>query len=245
MPAARQIAPSCRSHGHSLSTSTSWGGVSDVEFDAQRCDDREKLLHRDASAAGSLVTTVTPTRILILVAQQAPALSWCSWCCRCHCRHPRLRVPICMHLPTNSRSTKRRWRDDPPSPSGPAPSRLRPRLGHASKAPSPRIWARCRADGNRIVVFYINGLSAGWGARIRTWEWRNQNPLPYHLATPHRGRSATRPAEATRTIVKRTRAGNPVAEVRPTGPLPSAAASGADQPAALTFGPLATATTRP
>ena len=26
----------------------------------------------------------------------------------------------------------------------------------------------------------------GWGARIRTWGWRNQNPLPYHLATPHR-----------------------------------------------------------
>src|SRR5688572_5286346 len=26
--------------------------------------------------------------------------------------------------------------------------------------------------------------AAGWGARIRTWEWRNQNPLPYHLATP-------------------------------------------------------------
>src|SRR5262249_49595347 len=24
----------------------------------------------------------------------------------------------------------------------------------------------------------------GWGARTRTWEWRNQNPLPYHLATP-------------------------------------------------------------
>jgi hypothetical protein len=29
-----------------------------------------------------------------------------------------------------------------------------------------------------------NRLSVGWGARIRTWEWRNQNPLPYHLATP-------------------------------------------------------------
>ena len=27
-------------------------------------------------------------------------------------------------------------------------------------------------------------ISGGWGARIRTWEWRNQNPLPYHLATP-------------------------------------------------------------
>jgi hypothetical protein len=26
----------------------------------------------------------------------------------------------------------------------------------------------------------------GWGARIRTWGWRNQNPLPYHLATPQR-----------------------------------------------------------
>src|SRR5471032_3100852 len=25
---------------------------------------------------------------------------------------------------------------------------------------------------------------AGWGAWIRTRGWRNQNPLPYHLATP-------------------------------------------------------------
>ena len=24
----------------------------------------------------------------------------------------------------------------------------------------------------------------GWGGWIRTNEWRNQNPLPYHLATP-------------------------------------------------------------
>src|SRR5436305_4713814 len=28
---------------------------------------------------------------------------------------------------------------------------------------------------------------AGWGGRIRTSEWRYQKPLPYHLATPHRG----------------------------------------------------------
>ncbi len=27
----------------------------------------------------------------------------------------------------------------------------------------------------------------GWGGRIRTSVWRNQNPLPYHLATPHHG----------------------------------------------------------
>lgn len=25
----------------------------------------------------------------------------------------------------------------------------------------------------------------GWGTRIRTLEWRNQNPLPYRLAIPH------------------------------------------------------------
>jgi hypothetical protein len=25
---------------------------------------------------------------------------------------------------------------------------------------------------------------AGWGGRIRTSAWWNQNPLPYHLATP-------------------------------------------------------------
>ena len=30
---------------------------------------------------------------------------------------------------------------------------------------------------------------AGWGAWIRTRECRNQNPVPYHLATPQRGRA--------------------------------------------------------
>jgi hypothetical protein len=28
--------------------------------------------------------------------------------------------------------------------------------------------------------------SYSWGGRIRTFEWRIQSPLPYHLATPHR-----------------------------------------------------------
>ena len=28
--------------------------------------------------------------------------------------------------------------------------------------------------------------SIGWGGRDRTSEWRNQNPLPYRLATPQR-----------------------------------------------------------
>ena len=25
----------------------------------------------------------------------------------------------------------------------------------------------------------------GWGGRIRTYGTRDQNPMPYHLATPH------------------------------------------------------------
>src|SRR5437763_15902673 len=31
---------------------------------------------------------------------------------------------------------------------------------------------------------------AGWGGRIRTSVCRNQNPVPYHLATPHQGTAA-------------------------------------------------------
>src|SRR5262245_45217230 len=41
---------------------------------------------------------------------------------------------------------------------------------------------------------------AGWGGRDRTSEWRNQNPLPYRLATPQwagrAGRGERRPANA-------------------------------------------------
>jgi hypothetical protein len=39
---------------------------------------------------------------------------------------------------------------------------------------------RSHTRGNRTA----ETAPGGWGARIRTWEWRNQNPLPYHLATP-------------------------------------------------------------
>src|SRR5262249_49838971 len=55
-------------------------------------------------------------------------------------------------------------------------------------------WKPCSSEDNPA-----NGQRlTGWGARIRTWEWRNQNPLPYHLATPHRARHA---ASARRTIL--------------------------------------------
>ena len=38
----------------------------------------------------------------------------------------------------------------------------------------------------------------GWGGRIRTSEWRDQNPLPYHLATPqHFKTQSSRPAPCT------------------------------------------------
>jgi hypothetical protein len=37
--------------------------------------------------------------------------------------------------------------------------------------------------GEREVAAVIGG----WGARIRTWEWRYQKPLPYRLATPQHG----------------------------------------------------------
>ena len=43
---------------------------------------------------------------------------------------------------------------------------------------------------------------SGWGGRVRTSEWRNQNPLPYHLATPQQGPEASsgRPRETRRNI---------------------------------------------
>ena len=34
-------------------------------------------------------------------------------------------------------------------------------------------------------------IKNGWGGRIRTSEWRDQNPLPYHLATPQLNQPVT------------------------------------------------------
>src|ERR1700726_4415906 len=43
---------------------------------------------------------------------------------------------------------------------------------------------------------------AGWGGRIRTSEWRDQNPLPYHLATPqHFKAQSTQSAPRTQQLV--------------------------------------------
>ncbi len=46
------------------------------------------------------------------------------------------------------------------------------------------VWWRFPGSG---VLLHSSTGKNGWGARIRTWEWRYQKPLPYRLATPHRG----------------------------------------------------------
>lgn len=35
------------------------------------------------------------------------------------------------------------------------------------------------------MSIYIEIIGISWDGRIRTSEYRDQNPLPYHLATPH------------------------------------------------------------
>jgi hypothetical protein len=64
-----------------------------------------------------------------------------------------------------------------------ATTKPNPRRGDLEASDECRHSARISENPPPIMV--ETGL-AGWGARIRTWEWRNQNPLPYHLATPHR-----------------------------------------------------------
>ena len=55
-------------------------------------------------------------------------------------------------------------------------------------------WKECNVMDERLkfVARLLDGekmaVWTGWGARIRTWECRYQKPMPYHLATPQRGR---------------------------------------------------------
>ncbi len=79
---------------------------------------------------------------------------------------------------------------------------------------------RAAAQANRLEISSVGGSyrqadvragssrrgpearKSGWGGRVRTSEWRNQNPLPYHLATPQQGLEALggRPRETRRNI---------------------------------------------
>ena len=55
---------------------------------------------------------------------------------------------------------------------------------------------------DRMLPSSLQVFDIGWGARIRTWEWRNQNPLPYHLATPHETGAQAHLSQAGRTIIE-------------------------------------------
>jgi hypothetical protein len=49
------------------------------------------------------------------------------------------------------------------------------KMRDVSRHKSMDVLQASRNAANKGVVF--KGFLAGWGARIRTWEWRNQNPL--------------------------------------------------------------------
>ena len=55
-----------------------------------------------------------------------------------------------------------------------------------SKAIRHCIWHSKRSVNAPLPNQAIDNYEVGWGGRIRTSEWRDQNPLPYHLATPQR-----------------------------------------------------------
>src|SRR3989344_5568971 len=45
----------------------------------------------------------------------------------------------------------------------------------------------------------LRAILGGWGGRIRTFEWRLQRPLPYHLATPQCSTNSTRSKKSPET----------------------------------------------
>ena len=80
--------------------------------------------------------------------------------------------------------------------------RNRPRIATGDRsAISARSKPRGRGPRRATRESLRNRRMRGWGGRIRTSVWRNQNPLPYRLATPqcagepagadHRGRAPT------------------------------------------------------
>jgi hypothetical protein len=65
--------------------------------------------------------------------------------------------------------------------------------------------AECESQRRSARSLQTPGMH-GWGGRIRTSGWRNQNPLPYHLATPQCSARLERAlAESGRTIVRAPR----------------------------------------
>jgi hypothetical protein len=68
-------------------------------------------------------------------------------------------------------------------------------MRRAEKRDLPDIWAlNDKQNVGRTLEFELRkpfdalvtaaNSENGWGGRIRTYVWRIQSPLPYHLATP-------------------------------------------------------------
>src|SRR3954464_10452797 len=60
----------------------------------------------------------------------------------------------------------------------------RPQIGSLETVYRIAKARRWRAFLRLVEVQLGTGGLPGWGGRIRTSAWGNQNPLPYHLATP-------------------------------------------------------------
>ena len=72
----------------------------------------------------------------------------------------------------------------------PVNDRLSLRLVRTHRMVTGRNCGLICSQGKRILRCNINDLDGGWDGRVRTSEWRNQNPLPYHLATSQHGSRA-------------------------------------------------------
>ena len=93
---------------------------------------------------------------------------------------------------------------------------LRPCLACCRRA----IHARVRLESEAHAVGHpIDYRRIGWGGRIRTCVWRDQNPLPYHLATPQQDREPV----AIAAIAWHVAANDPVLapRSRPSGAAPA------------------------
>ena len=79
-------------------------------------------------------------------------------------------------------------------------------MSHKIQKIAPQRFRSVSLTRGNVAPIFSNRTSplgtglVGWGARTRTWEWRNQNPLPYHLATPQQ---AARCHHGARTIAAR------------------------------------------
>ena len=91
-------------------------------------------------------------------------------------------------------------------PSAPrAPTTLRdcanfcaPRMAMSMNVPSRSVAPSEGMTAHRGAMRVGVDGEYGWGGRVRTSAWRNQSPLPYHLATPHHDAKHGPPASNAR-----------------------------------------------